>query len=87
MPDLATLDEAQLDTVTGGGVVSGAAKLVGKWWGPVDVLTSGYDAYSAYSQAREAKKSVPESVGDGAKMFVRSFSMYDIWSQYCGSAY
>jgi len=51
-PAMTSLDEAQLDTVTGGGVVGPVAKVVGKWWGPVDVLTSGYDAYSAYSSAR-----------------------------------
>jgi len=86
-PALTSLDEAQLDTVTGGGVVGPVAKVVGKWWGPVDVLTSGYDAYSAYSSARAANKSVPVSVGDGAKMFVRSLSMYDLWKNYCGTAY
>jgi hypothetical protein len=83
---MTTLDEVSLETVTGGGAGS-VLKLGGKWFGPVDVLTSGWDAYSGYRDARAANKSVKESLGAGAVNFVRSITVYDVWSKYCGEAY
>jgi hypothetical protein len=81
------LDDAELVDVTGGGPVGATMKFLGRAWPWVDVVTSGWDGYRGYSDARAANKGVGESTGKAAKRFVRSLSMYDLWSPYCGSAY
>ena len=81
------LDENQLGDVTGGGVVGKVMSFGGKAWPWVDVVTSVWDGGWGYYSAREAGQSRLEATGTAAKTFVRSISMYDVWKNYCGTAY
>ena len=75
------IDEALLATVRGGSAAGAAAKAIGGHAFPLlDVGTSLWDGYSAYSNARTAKNGVGESLAKGTVGAVRSFTLYDLWA-------
>ena len=62
-----TIDLAQLNTVTGGGVFGAAWKLAKKAAVPAVAAYSGWSGNKAYHEARDKGKSVPSSLLHGLK--------------------
>ena len=73
------MTDLELASVTGGGAAGAALKVASTGFWVLDWGTSAYDGYAGYRDARAEGKGVGSSLGNGAKEFVRSVTLYDLW--------
>ncbi|MFN0253011.1 MAG: hypothetical protein ACKV2T_39425 [Kofleriaceae bacterium] len=73
-----SLTGADLAAIQGGKALP-VAKAVTKAIPVLNAISSLYDGYEGYREARRSGKNVAESVGEGAAAVIAGVTYYDVW--------